>query len=57
MKLYLQEGHFGEGSMQPKVESAVRFIENGGKKAIIANLYELLPAIAGEKGTHIIPDP
>jgi len=57
MKLYLQEGHFGEGSMQPKVESAVRFIENGGKKAIIANLYELLPAIAGDKGTHIIPDP
>jgi carbamate kinase len=57
MKLYLQEGHFGEGSMQPKVESAVRFIENGGKKAIIANLCELLPAIAGDKGTHIIPDP
>ena len=57
MKNYLRDGHFHEGSMKPKVESAVRFIKHGGKKAIIANLYDLLPAIAGAKGTHIIPDP
>ncbi len=57
MKKYLEEGHFQEGSMKPKVESAISFIKNGGKKAIIANLYDLLPAIEGAKGTHIAPDP
>ncbi|MEE9258522.1 MAG: carbamate kinase [Nitrospinaceae bacterium] len=57
MENYLQEGHFLEGSMKPKVESAISFIKNGGKKAIIANLFDLVPAIEGSKGTHIIPDP
>ena len=57
MENYLREGHFPEGSMKPKVESAISFIKNGGKKAIIANLFDLLPAVEGAKGTHIIPDP
>jgi len=56
METYLQEGHFLEGSMKPKVESAISFIKNGGKKAIIANLFDLVPAIEGSKGTQIIPD-
>jgi len=57
MENYLREGHFLEGSMKPKVESAIRFIKNGGKKAIIANLYDLLPAIDGAKGTQITVGP
>ncbi len=52
---YLQEGHFLEGSMKPKVESAIHFLKAGGKKAIIANLYDLIPAVAGKTGTQITP--
>jgi carbamate kinase len=55
MEKYLQEGHFLEGSMKPKVESAINFLKGGGKKAIIANLYDLVPAVEGKTGTHIVP--
>lgn len=52
----LREGHFPAGSMGPKIESAIRFIEGGGKRVIISHLDEALPALRGEKGTHIVPD-
>lgn len=52
LKTYLDEGEFAEGSMKPKVEAAVEFVKNGGKKAIIADLNNLLPAIEGKAGTH-----
>jgi carbamate kinase len=53
---YLREGQFPAGSMGPKVEAAVRFLRQGGKRAIIAHLKEALPALRGETGTHILPD-
>ncbi|MFB3818885.1 MAG: carbamate kinase [Candidatus Methylomirabilales bacterium] len=53
---YLAEGHFPSGSMGPKVEAAIRFLEGGGKRAIIAHLKEALPALRGETGTHVVPD-
>jgi carbamate kinase len=53
-KRYYEEGHFPAGSMGPKVEAAIRFLENGGKRAIIADLREALPALRGETGTHIL---
>ena len=53
---YRDEGHFPAGSMGPKIEAAIRFIERGGKRAIIAHLNEALPALEGKTGTHIIPD-
>jgi carbamate kinase len=56
MEKYLQEGHFLEGSMKPKVESAIQFLKAGGEKAIIANLYDLIPAVEGKAGTQIIPN-
>ncbi len=56
MEVYLQEGHFLEGSMKPKVEAAVKFLKAGGKKAIIANLHSLVPAVEGKTGTQILPD-
>jgi len=56
MKRYQGEGHFAAGSMGPKVEAAIRFIERGGKRAIIAHLEESLPALMGEVGTHIVAD-
>lgn len=53
---YLKEGHFAPGSMQPKIESVIAFIENGGKLAIITSPENIARAIKGEAGTHIIPD-
>ncbi len=55
METWLQEGHFLEGSMQPKVEAALYFLKHGGKKTIIAHLNQLADAIAGRTGTHILP--
>lgn len=50
---YLRQGEFMEGSMKPKVQAAIKFLKNGGEKAIIANLYDLPAAIEGKTGTHI----
>lgn len=50
-----QQGHFRPGSMGPKVLAALRFIESGGKEAIIAELNQLLQAMEGKVGTHIMP--
>jgi carbamate kinase len=52
-KRYLKEGHFPPGSMGPKIEAAIHFLEHGGKKVIITNPENLLKAIQGEAGTHI----
>ncbi len=56
MRQYQSEGHFAAGSMGPKVEAAIRFIDRGGKRAIIGHLDEALPALMGEAGTHIVAD-
>ncbi|MFA5026665.1 MAG: carbamate kinase [Candidatus Methylomirabilota bacterium] len=53
---YLQEGHFPAGSMGPKVEAAIRFLEGGGTRAIIGHLEEALPALRGDAGTQIVHD-
>ncbi|MCF8002539.1 MAG: carbamate kinase [Halanaerobiales bacterium] len=50
---YLKEGQFGEGSMAPKVESAIKFVKDGGKKAVITSLSNLKAAVAGNAGTII----
>lgn len=53
-KSYLAEGtHFAKGSMGPKMEAVVNYLENGGQKAIITNPENLERALAGETGTHI----
>ncbi|MEM4288291.1 MAG: carbamate kinase [Candidatus Caldarchaeum sp.] len=55
MKKYLEQGHFGSGSMLPKVLACIRFVEAGGKEAIIAELSQLKEAIEGRAGTHVVP--
>ncbi len=55
METWLNEGHFLEGSMKPKVEAAVQFLKNGGKRAIIAHLNKLHAALEGNSGTHVVP--
>lgn len=56
LKKYYAEGQFPPGSMGPKVEAAIRFLENGGKHVVIAKLDEAVPALKGETGTHIFAD-
>lgn len=51
---YLKEGEFGTGSMGPKVESACRFVRDGGSQAIIASLDRALDALNEKSGTHIL---
>jgi carbamate kinase len=50
---YRQEGHFSEGSMLPKILSAVSFLQAGGGRAVIAAIEEIEDAVAGRAGTEI----
>ncbi len=52
---YLAEGQFPAGSMGPKIEAAIQYLEEGGKEAIITNPENIARALAGEGGTHIVP--
>ncbi|HXV41937.1 MAG TPA: carbamate kinase, partial [Anaerolineae bacterium] len=55
-KVYLAEGgHFARGSMAPKIQAVVNFLERGGREAIITNPENLERALAGETGTRITP--
>ncbi|MCZ7557744.1 MAG: carbamate kinase [Bacteroidia bacterium] len=49
------EGQFPAGSMGPKVESAIRFIESGGREVIITSFEYLTSALDGNDGTRIVP--
>jgi carbamate kinase len=49
----LDDGEFAPGSMGPKVESAERFVRDGGRAAVITDARSLLPAIRGEDGTRV----
>ncbi len=52
---YLDEGkHFAKGSMAPKVQAAIRYLENGGGAAIITNPENIGRALKGETGTWIV---
>jgi len=50
---YFDEGHFLAGSMGPKVKACLRFLKNGGQKAIITSLDKALEAFEGQSGTII----
>ncbi len=54
-KKYIAEGHFAKGSMLPKIQAIVRFLEAGGKEAIVTKPESLERALKGETGTHIRP--
>ncbi len=56
LKRYMAEGHFAAGSMLPKVEACIDFLEHGGQRAIITDPPNLARALAGESGTQILPD-
>jgi len=50
---FYAEGHFPPGSMGPKILSAIRFLEYGGKKVIISDVEKGWEAFQGKTGTHI----
>ena len=53
-KTYLEEGtHFLEGSMKPKIEAVITFLEAGGKEAVITSPENIEAAMRGETGTRI----
>jgi len=53
-KRYLAEGiHFAKGSMAPKIQAAINFLEAGGKRVIITDPKNMARALAGETGTHM----
>ncbi len=55
-KGYLAEGtHFAKGSMAPKIQAIIWYMENGGKQALITNPENIGRALKGETGTLIIP--
>jgi carbamate kinase len=53
-KVLMENGDLGTGSMAPKVESAVQFVEQGGSRAIITCLECALQGLRGKKGTTIV---
>lgn len=52
---YLNEGHFAPGSMRPKIEAAIDFLETGGKRVIVTQPHHIEKALSGIYGTHIVP--
>lgn len=53
-KKYIDEKHFKPGSMLPKIEAAIWFLENGGKEALITDPEHILPAVEGRTGTRMM---
>ncbi len=52
---FIAAGHFAAGSMLPKIEAAIDFLEHGGERVIITQPHLLEPALCGTTGTHIEP--
>jgi carbamate kinase len=56
-KKYLADGiHFAKGSMAPKIQAIIWYLENGGEKALITNPENISSALKGETGTWIVQD-
>jgi carbamate kinase len=52
---YMDQGHFAPGSMRPKIEACLAFVESGGKEALITNPENIQRALQGQTGTLIVP--
>jgi carbamate kinase len=51
----MRGGHFGDGSMEPKIESSLDFLGAGGESVLIADPERLADALAERAGTWIVP--
>ncbi len=56
LRTIAREQAFASGSMGPKVEAAVRFVENGGSRAVITSLEKITEAVHGRAGTVVEPE-
>lgn len=56
LRAHAADGHFASGSMGPKVEAACRFVEQGGRHAVITDLEHIEAAVEGGAGTVVVPD-
>lgn len=54
-KQFITEGHFAKGSMLPKVQAIIWYLENGGKQALVTDPPHIGAALRGETGTWIVP--
>jgi len=54
MRGYAEKKHFPPGSMGPKIEAALGFIENGGKEVVITSIEKAYEAVKGDAGTRIV---
>jgi len=52
---HFAEGHFAKGSMGPKIQAVISFLERGGKQALITDPANIGRALAGATGTWIVP--
>jgi carbamate kinase len=49
---YMKQGHFPPGSMGPKIQAVINFLESGGEQAIITSIEKIKEALEGKTGTH-----
>ncbi len=54
-KRYYAEEQFDRGSMGPKIQAIVAFLEGGGRRGIITSPHNIAKALAGSTGTHVVP--
>lgn len=52
---YLAEGHFAKGSMEPKIRAILRYLDAGGKLAVITDPEHITAALHGRTGTRVVP--
>jgi carbamate kinase len=52
---HVADGHFGKGSMEPKILAMLKYLEHGGKRALITNPENMVNALLGKTGTEIVP--
>jgi len=53
-KKYMKEGHFPSGSMRPKIQASIDFLEKGGKRVVITSINKLVEGMEGSTGTEIV---
>jgi carbamate kinase len=56
-RAYLAEGtHFAPGSMAPKIQAVLNYLDHGGSEALVTDPANVERALAGETGTRFVPD-
>jgi carbamate kinase len=54
LKRYVDEGHFPAGSMGPKIQAAIDFLNNGGEQVVITSFANAANAVSGLAGTRVV---